>query len=110
MENSELKKIQDGLDWSLRERILDRLAELKRSPITAATSVGLERTYLRDFVKGKKDSLRSDKYDQVAQALDWSVSQLLGVPALQESLRKRQADLTAMHAELLKQIPGDQLV
>lgn len=64
-------------DNELRTRIQNRLSELGRSPITAAVSVGLERTYIRDFVNGRKDSIRLDKRALVAQALDWSVEQLM---------------------------------
>jgi hypothetical protein len=64
-------------DNELRTRIQTRLTELGRSPITAAVGVGLERTYIRDFVNGRKDSIRLDKRAQVAQALDWSVDQLM---------------------------------
>ena len=64
-------------DNELRTRIQNRLTELGRSPITAAVSVGLERTYIRDFVNGRKDSIRLDKRALVAQALDWSVDQLM---------------------------------
>jgi phage repressor protein C with HTH and peptisase S24 domain len=64
-------------DNELRTRIQNRLTELGRSPITAAVGVGLERTYIRDFVNGRKDSIRLDKRALVAQALDWSVEQLM---------------------------------
>ena len=64
-------------DNDLRSRIQNRLLELGRSPITAAVSVGLERTYIRDYVNGRKDSIRLDKRALVAQALDWSVEQLM---------------------------------
>ncbi len=64
-------------DNDLRSRIQNRLLELGRSPITAAVSVGLERTYIRDYVNGRKDFIRLDKRALVAQALDWSVDQLM---------------------------------
>ena len=64
-------------DNDLRSRIQNRLLELGRSPITAAVSVGLERTYIRDYVNARKDSIRLDKRALVAQALDWSVEQLM---------------------------------
>ncbi|MHC2462093.1 S24 family peptidase [Bradyrhizobium embrapense] len=71
----------NDLNSDMRSRMAARLAELDRSPITAAANVGLERTYIRDFVNGKKASIRSDKHEQVARALDWTVAELLGAGA-----------------------------
>lgn len=92
----------------LQDRVRARLDELGRSPITAAANVGLERTYIRDFVGGKKASLRSDKYEKVAQALDWTVADLLGVEALR--LEDAKKKLSASIDALSRQVPGDQLV
>lgn len=72
-------------------RIENRLAELGRSPITAATKAGLERTYIRDFLIGRKKSIGTDRLEKVARGLDWTVSDLTGVgpfptarPSIQE--------------------------
>lgn len=52
------------------------------SPIEAAKNVqGLERNFIRDFLEGKKQSFSSAKQPLVAQALQWTVSELLGPPA-----------------------------
>lgn len=64
-------------DQELTERIRSRLAELRRSPITAAVNAGLERTYLLDLLKGRKKSIKRDNYPKIAAALDWNVVQLL---------------------------------
>lgn len=98
----------NDLQHGLKSRIRDRLAELDRSPITAAAKVGLERTYIRDFVGGKKASLRSDKYEQVAQALDWTIADLLGVAKAE--LREKEDALKSTIDHLSRQIPADHLV
>lgn len=64
-------------DIDLKEKIRARLEELGRSPITAAQKGGLERSYLRDYLNGKKRSIKAETYPNVAKALDWSVDQLL---------------------------------
>ena len=94
---------------TLRNRIAARLDELGVSPITAALEVGLERTYIRDFVTGKKATLRSDKYPQVAAALKWTMADLIGQPArgilpVQPIQPVRSIDPTPQIT------PGDQLV
>ncbi|UGA46640.1 helix-turn-helix transcriptional regulator [Bradyrhizobium quebecense] len=93
----------------MRARMAARLAELDRSPITAAANVGLERTYIRDFINGKKASIRSDKHEQVARALDWTVADLLGAGT---SPIKVTPGFTAAFAEPSPStfVPGNQLV
>lgn len=61
-------------------RVAGRLKELNLSPITAALSVGLERTYLRDFVTGRKASISTNKLELVAKALDWTHEDLTRDP------------------------------
>jgi phage repressor protein C with HTH and peptisase S24 domain len=78
------------IEPDLPERVTRRLTQLKRSPIVAATSVGLERNYLRDLSAGRKLTISQKHLPKVASALDWSVAQLLGA----ESLNTRQ-DYTA---------------
>ncbi|MBR1193213.1 helix-turn-helix transcriptional regulator [Bradyrhizobium sp. AUGA SZCCT0160] len=90
----------------LRERVRARLAELDRSPITAAVKVGLDRTYIRDFIEGKKASLRSDKNEQVARALDWTVVDLIGATGV--SARPGASGPPVLGPPT--SIPGDQLV
>lgn len=93
------------LSFNLRARMDRRLSELKLSPIQAAQRAGLERSYIRDFLNHKKASIRSDRYEQVAKALDWSVADLLGVD-------HAHAVIDAMAEELSpsRVISGDQLV
>jgi phage repressor protein C with HTH and peptisase S24 domain len=64
-------------DEELRARVEARLLELDRSPITAANIGGLERSYIRDFVSGKKRSIKASAYSQVAAGLDWTLDDLL---------------------------------
>ena len=61
---------------SLKERVARRLDELELGAITAATSVGLERTYIRDIVTGKKKSVSTEKLPVLAQALRTTVEYL----------------------------------
>jgi phage repressor protein C with HTH and peptisase S24 domain len=96
------------LTGGLRERVSKRLLELNRSPITAAVSVGLERTYIRDFVSGKKDSVRSDKHALLARALDWTVSDLLDTT--KENYREAKAIYSEWADQVGKPVPGDILV
>ena len=63
----------------LRQRVEQRLRELKISAIEAAQSVqGLERNYIRDLIEGKKESFSQSKSPLVAQALQWNTTELLG--------------------------------
>lgn len=103
------------IDNDLQERVRLRLEQLNRSPITAATSVGLERTYIRDFVGGKKKSIGMDKMALVARALDWTMGELLGQYAKgnlnSPALRPIQPVQPVRSVEPVGQIiPGDQLV
>lgn len=66
------------LEPDLPKRVTQRLTQLKRSPIEAARSVGLERNFLRDLSAGRKQSISQTHLPKVALALDWSVAQLLG--------------------------------
>lgn len=85
----------------LRPRIETRLKQLGVSPITAASSVGLERTYIRDYLIGRKASIKLDKQDQVARALNWTIDELMGAnPSLANLVEPKQQQF----------IPGDQLV
>lgn len=63
----------------LRQRVDRRLREIQIGPVEAAAAVeGLERNYIRDLVDGKKESFNQAKLPLVAQALKWTVSDLLG--------------------------------
>lgn len=66
----------------LRQRVASRLRELNVGAVEAAQSVaGLERNYIRDLVEEKKGSFSHAKLPLVAQALRWTVSQLVGEQA-----------------------------
>lgn len=82
----------------LAQRVEARLAELGRKPIPAAVAVGLERTYLRDLIKGRKKSVSSDRYELVAKALDWTVAELLA--------RETAAGAVSAPAQNIRE-PGD---
>jgi phage repressor protein C with HTH and peptisase S24 domain len=53
----------------LKTIVEKRLEELNLSPIEAATRAGLERTFLRDIIVGRKKSVRADKMGELAKAL-----------------------------------------
>ena len=42
----------------------ERLLALKKRPITAAIEAGLERSYLRDLIVGKKQTIRADMIER----------------------------------------------
>lgn len=62
----------------LKARVAERLEVLGRKPVTAAVGAGLGRDFIRDILAGKKRSVRGDKLEQLAQALDTSTDYLLG--------------------------------
>lgn len=63
----------------LRQRVERRLRELEIGAVEAAEPVdGLERNYIRDLLEGKKESFNQSKLPLVAEALKWTVSDLLG--------------------------------
>lgn len=63
----------------LRQRVERRLREIELGPVEAAEQIaGLERNYIRDLVEGKKESFSQSKLPLVAEALRWSVTELLG--------------------------------
>lgn len=53
----------------LREIVTKRLDELQLGPVEAAVQAGIERSYIRDIVEGRKKSVRNDKIDDLARAL-----------------------------------------
>lgn len=54
----------------LQEIVSQRLKEIGLGPVEAANKGGLERTYIRDIVTGKKATVKSDKIGLLAAALD----------------------------------------
>jgi phosphopantothenoylcysteine decarboxylase/phosphopantothenate--cysteine ligase len=57
----------------------ERLSALKKRPITAAIEVGLERSYLRDLIVGKKQTIRADMIEKVADAIGATPQQLIAL-------------------------------
>ncbi len=53
----------------LQGLVAQRLEEMGLGPIEAATRGGLERTFIRDIVSGKKKSIRGDNLRRLAKAL-----------------------------------------
>lgn len=54
---------------SLQKIVSTRLSQLGLGAVEAATAAGIERTYIRDIVQGKKQSVRSNKLKDLARAL-----------------------------------------
>lgn len=54
---------------TLQEIVETRLAQLKLGAVEAAVMAGIERTYIRDIVEGRKKSVRTDKIHALAAAL-----------------------------------------
>lgn len=61
---------------SLQKIVAKRLEELGLGSVEAATRAGLERTYIRDIVQGKKLSVRTDKIELLARALELNPADL----------------------------------
>lgn len=64
------------MENELQKVVVRRLDELGLGPVEAATKAGLERTYIRDIVQGKKHSVRTDKLEALARALQLDPSDL----------------------------------
>lgn len=69
------------MENDLQNLVVKRLRELDLGPVEAATRAGIERTYIRDIVEGKKRSIRSDKIAGLARALEMDPAALGGSPA-----------------------------
>ncbi|WP_420961111.1 hypothetical protein [Brucella sp. IR073] len=61
---------------NLKEIVSERLKQLGIGPVEAATAGGIERTYIRDIIEGKKKSVRADKLAGLAKALKLDASAL----------------------------------
>lgn len=96
----------------LQQRVIRRLSELKTGAVEAAERVpGLERNYIRDLVNGKKQSFSQSKLPLVAQALDWSVPDILGAPQHSEgTVNQRNTNLNGPGNYGLNIIPRAELV
>jgi hypothetical protein len=64
------------MENELQKIVSRRLDELGLGPVEAATRAGLERTYIRDIVQGKKLSVRTDKLESLARALQLDAKDL----------------------------------
>lgn len=60
----------------LKQRVARRVEELKQSPFSLATSVGLHRQFINDIIVGRKQTVRRDKLALVAKALQCDESYL----------------------------------
>jgi len=58
-----------GSIMDLKKIVIERLSQLQLGAVEAATAAGIERTYIRDIVEGKKKSVRADKLPMLAKAL-----------------------------------------
>lgn len=58
-----------GAIMNLKKIVDERLSQLKLGAVEAATAAGIERTFIRDIVEGKKKSVRADKLPLLAKAL-----------------------------------------
>lgn len=58
------------MDGWLKKRVVERLTALDLGPVEAATAIGIERTFIRDIVEGKKASVRPDGAQKLEKALD----------------------------------------
>lgn len=68
------------MDNPLQKIVAQRMKELGLKPIPTATSVGLERGFIRDILRGKKRTLKMDKIEPLARALKMDPDDLgLGV-------------------------------
>ncbi len=54
---------------TLKDIVSERLDQLGIGAVEAATQAGIERTFIRDIVEGRKKSVRSDKVADLARAL-----------------------------------------
>lgn len=70
---------------ALAARVRNRLTELGKGSVEAAVEAGLERNFLRDLIEGKKRSISQTKAVAVADALGWTVAQLLDTDGHQDA-------------------------
>ncbi len=54
---------------TLKEIVVERLKQLQIGAVEAATSAGIERTFIRDIVEDRKKSVRADSVIKLAKAL-----------------------------------------
>lgn len=66
------------------QRAMDRVPE---GPVTVALDLGLERNYLRDFLEGKKSSLKAEVSFQLADRYGIPINELITIK--EKQVRKR---------------------
>ncbi|UXN04725.1 XRE family transcriptional regulator [Bartonella sp. HY761] len=88
----------------LRKIIAARLQALNIGAVEAATKVGLEKGYIRDFLSGRKKSFRNDKFAQLAQALELDMAELLEASTPEQAAR---LSLDAPNAKIVGPIHFD---
>jgi hypothetical protein len=59
--------------------VANRLDEIGSNPFLAARRGGLPRTFVYEFLTGKKRSFRNESLAKFAEALDWTVSELTAI-------------------------------
>jgi hypothetical protein len=59
--------------------VANRLVEIKSNPFEAARAADLPRTFVYEFLTGKKVSFRGESLSKFADALKWSVSELAAI-------------------------------
>lgn len=64
------------MNAGLKERVAERLQALGKGAVAVATAAGLERTYIRDIITGKKKTVTVDKLPLLAKALGTTVEYL----------------------------------
>ena len=62
---------------NLQEIVSKRLEQLGIGPVEAATAAGLERTFIRDIVEHKKQSVRAESLPALARALSLDLEALI---------------------------------
>lgn len=70
-------EVSDKSDMTLKDKVAQRLAELKLGPIEAATAADLERNFIADILIGRKQSPRADNMQKLARALQTTVGWLM---------------------------------
>lgn len=64
------------MENTLQQVVAQRLKELDLGPVAAAVAAGMERTFIRDIVDGRKTTIRQSSLNKLAAALRWSPAQL----------------------------------
>ncbi len=66
----------------LKNAVAARLEQIGEAPTPAAIKSGLEKNFITDILKGKKQSVRGDNLVKLASALKWTPAELLGALAI----------------------------